>query len=140
MSSRICKPYTTDDLRTILQMGAENKSYSEIAKATGRTIGAITTFFYNERKTGCHSSTINYLAKKDEKKVDIMVGGVKVAEAPRSMVSTKDSPETPVAKTVEMSPREMIKKLYNLGYRIENNQLVCYVKQTVRLQDIINGE
>jgi len=39
----------------------------------------------------------------------------------------------------EMSPREMIKHLYNLGYRIENNQLVCYTKNVVKIQDIIHG-
>lgn len=39
----------------------------------------------------------------------------------------------------EMTPREMIKHLYNLGYRIENNQLVCYTKNVVKIQDIIHG-
>jgi len=33
----------------------------------------------------------------------------------------------------------MIKHLYNLGYRIENNQLVCYTKNVVKIQDIIHG-
>jgi IS30 family transposase len=48
--------------------------------------------------------------------------------------------ETPVVtKVVEMTPREMIKRLYNLGYRIENNTLVCYTKQVVKLNDIINA-
>ena len=33
----------------------------------------------------------------------------------------------------------MIKYLYDRGYRIEDNTLVCLVKQKVKLQDIING-
>lgn len=43
----------------------------------------------------------------------------------------------PVSQPKTMSPRDMIKKLYDMGYRIEDNRLVCYVKQTVKLSDII---
>ena len=39
-----------------------------------------------------------------------------------------------------MTPREMIAALYGLGYRIENNQLVCYQKITVNVKDIIKGQ
>ena len=39
----------------------------------------------------------------------------------------------------DYSSREMIKHLYNLGYRIENNGLVCIQKVTVNIKDIING-
>lgn len=40
-------------------------------------------------------------------------------------------------ENTELSPREMIKRLYDMGYRIENNQLVCYQKTVVKIQDII---
>ena len=33
--------------------------------------------------------------------------------------------------------RDLIKHLYNLGYRIEDNKLVCYVKTAVNVKDII---
>ena len=39
----------------------------------------------------------------------------------------------------DFSPRDMIKHLYGLGYRIENNQLVCIVRQVVKISDILNG-
>ena len=39
----------------------------------------------------------------------------------------------------DYTPREMIKHLYNLGYRIENNGLVCIQKVSVNIKDIING-
>lgn len=41
----------------------------------------------------------------------------------------------------DFSPREIIKHLHNLGYRIVGKdwKLVCIVEQTVNLKDIING-
>ena len=39
----------------------------------------------------------------------------------------------------EMTPREMIKALYDLGYRIEDNELVCYQRQVVKLGDVVNN-
>ena len=38
----------------------------------------------------------------------------------------------------EETAETMIKKLYDWGYRIENNTLVRYTKEVVRIQDIIN--
>lgn len=38
-----------------------------------------------------------------------------------------------------MTPREMIKALWDLGYRIEDNELVCYQRQVVKLGDIVNN-
>lgn len=61
-------------------------------------------------------------------------------------VETKSIPVKPVAPLVQrpvslsdFTPREIIKHMYKLGYRIENNQLVCIVKQVVNLKDVING-
>ena len=48
--------------------------------------------------------------------------------------------EPEMEKTLkDFKERDMIKYLYDRGYRIEDNRLVCYVKQTVKLNDIING-
>lgn len=63
------------------------------------------------------------------------------------MVEKKETPTTIVVspapvkeKTLkDFSPREIIKYLYDLGYRIEDGKLVCFVKQTVNLKDIINA-
>ena len=38
----------------------------------------------------------------------------------------------------DFKPREMIKYLYDLGFRIENNEIVYYEKRKVKLEDIIN--
>ena len=42
-------------------------------------------------------------------------------------------------KVRDMTPREMIKKLYDMGYRIENNQLVCITRNVIKLNDILSG-
>lgn len=39
----------------------------------------------------------------------------------------------------KMTYREMIKELYDAGYRIEDNELVCYQRQVVKLGDIVNN-
>ena len=39
----------------------------------------------------------------------------------------------------DFKSRDMIKYLYDMGYRIENNQLVCLVKQVVNVKDIIHS-
>lgn len=62
-------------------------------------------------------------------------------------VETKPSVQVaPVAPSVQkpaslsdFTPREIIKYMHGLGYRIENNQLVYYSKQVVNLKDVING-
>ena len=43
------------------------------------------------------------------------------------------------ASLSDFTPREIIKYMHGLGYRIENNQLVYYSKQVVNLKDVING-
>ena len=64
---------------------------------------------------------------------------MEVAKVPAGMVETKEPSVKIVEKLREMTPREMIKKLYDIGYRIEDNQLVCYVKQPVNVKDIITN-
>ena len=54
-----------------------------------------------------------------------------------SPVVTPVKTNTPIEK--EITPREMIKRLYDLGYRIMDNMLVVLVPQPVKLNDIING-
>ena len=47
---------------------------------------------------------------------------------------------SPREKTLsDFDPRDMIRHLYNMGYRIENNILVCIVRQKVNIKDILEG-
>jgi hypothetical protein len=135
------KAYTTEEIRQILDLKKAGAYNREIAAVVGRSECSIATFLTAERTTKRYSKRLNKASEKEKattNMVDIKVNGVKVAEAPSSIVETHTETPAPVAVKT-MTPREMIKALYNLGYRIENNQLVCYVKQTVKIQDIING-
>lgn len=51
--------------------------------------------------------------------------------------STQSSRQTSSPR--EMTPREMIKKLYDMGYRIKNNTLVFIQETEIKLSDIINN-
>lgn len=60
----------------------------------------------------------------------------------KSVAALQEQVATPAPKEKtlkDFTAREMIKYLYNLGYRIENNTLVCYVKQAVNVKDIITS-
>ena len=130
------KLFSADDIKMIFNLRQEGRSYKQIAESTGRTVAAITRFFQCERMTKKYSARLS--EANGGGKVELKVNGVKVGEAPVEMVET--SVESKVVRAEkEMSPREMIKRLYDMGYRIENNQLVCYVRREVKLQDIING-
>lgn len=48
-------------------------------------------------------------------------------------------PKEPTIIKEKMTPREMIKALYDLGYRIEDNQLVIYQRQVVKIGDVVNN-
>ncbi len=107
-------PYTEDEIQIILGFIKDGHTSREISKLTQRSPGAINTLAYKIRK-GQMANT----PKKEEKTADYEIEG--------SVVKTKNV----------MTPRDMIKALYDMGYRIENNQLVCYVKQIVKVSDII---
>lgn len=111
--ARIYRPFTPEENNKIQRLYDEGKTAKEIGEAVGRTAGSIAQQVYNLRK----------LAKEnDTEQVGIL------------------HTNAPTVKLVELTPRQMIKKLYDLGYRIENNQLVCYTKNVVKIQDIIHGE
>lgn len=106
--------YTEDEIQVILDFIKEGHSPREISELTHRSRGAIYTLAYKVRKGQMENTP-----KKETKSANYEIEG--------SVVKTKDI----------MTPRDMIKALYDMGYRIENNQLVCYVKQVVKVSDII---
>ena len=100
-------------------MGRTHKSIENMATRMGWTNGRLGG---NQLKSGRLPANRESLLDKREPVVE------KKEEAPVKEKTLKDFPA-----------REMIKYLYNLGYRIEDNKLVCYVKQAVNVKDIING-
>ena len=129
------KPYSAEESKLILDLWESGKTTAQIAYVTGRSKGAISAFLSTERRDGRYSGRAATVNKGE--KVDIKVNGVKVADVPNNSVEKKETPAT--TKPKELTPREMIKKLYDMGYRIENNQLVCIQKVVVKLQDILNN-
>lgn len=110
--------YSQEEIQTILTFIKDGYSAAEISDLTGRSKGAINTLAYKVRK----GQMAILLEENEMEKTE----------------STTKEPSTTPNKT-NMTPRDMIKALYDMGYRIENNQLVCYVRQTVKMSDIING-
>ena len=108
---RTCRPFTPEENDKILRLYNEGKTAKEIGEAVGRTAGSIAHQVYILRKVD----------KEKTKQIGLL------------------HTDAPTVKLIELTPRQMIKKLYDLGYRIENNQLVCYTKNVVKIQDIIHG-
>ena len=135
----------------IIELDKEGKSTSEIAKEVGRTKASIQSFLEREHRDHRYTKKfdLNNVDKPDVKKTEkapdqrmrsLMVAGVKVGETMAETIEGAESPVVSTVRTKELQPREMIKKLYDMGYRIENNQLVCYQKVVVKVNDIINGQ
>jgi hypothetical protein len=98
--------------------------------------------------TGIKQSTVRmFLNRKGEKlqrqkDAEGIVKEMFTAPTPNPKALPAEAMQTqPVKeKTLkDFQSRDMIKYLYDLGYRIENNQLVCLVKQVVNVKDIIHS-
>ena len=152
------KDYTTSEIAEIRGYLNDGCSYAEIAELMGRTKKAIeqlvvrmewTNGRYKEN-TAKDQSWGEILDKPvelslqlpeqddDEAKVEEPIA---VSEEVKQAVSKMENAIKPVKeKTLDdFTPREIIRHMYNLGYRIENGKLVCIVHQVVNLKDIING-
>lgn len=107
-------------------------SYEDIAELMGRTKCSISNYC---KKHGLGVRKNKQVFPPDvQKKIDAVI---EKQETPTTIVV---SPAPVKEKTLkDFSPREIIKHLYDLGYRIEDGKLVCLVKQTVNLKDIINA-
>ena len=128
------KEYSTTEINQIIFMKNQGKTWKEISKATGRTVSAL-GFKWNELKNKGMLEDLNVAGKK--------VGVTLASSIEEALKTATIEPEPePVKKTfvrtATMTPREMIKKLYDMGYRIEDNQLVCYQKVVVKVNDILS--
>ena len=133
--------FKTTEIEEIKSYLRDGLTYAEVGELMGRTKKSISNLaqrmgWSNGRLGGNQLMRGHLPANRGYLGVD-----KKVAE--EAIEETRVSPpkETSVKeKTLkDFSAREMIKHLYNLGYRIEDNKLVCYVKQAVNVKDIING-
>ena len=124
------KDYTTTELAEIKGYLKDGCNYAEIGELMGRSRKAI-------EQLALHQGWTRGRFKESSDNV-APVWKTTVVETEQEL--KKIEPALVKEKTLfDFKPRDMIKHLYNLGYRIEDNKLVCIVKQVVNVKDIING-
>ena len=99
MKRKSWNAYSKEEEKMIIELRKAGKSTSEIAYALGRSPKAV-------------SLKITHM-KANGKMEGLYVDGVKVAEVNSNLIE-KSEPEV-VERVREISPREMIKKLYDFG-------------------------
>ena len=133
-------PFWTDkeisELKSYLKDGL---TQTEIAELMGRSFNSITKY--------CNKHGLSSRMMKQKFPADVQAKIDKVKELPEVPENAipphwnTSIPSNPIKeKTLkDFQARDMIKYLYDLGYRIEDGKLVCYVKQAVNVKDIINA-
>ena len=123
------KDYTTTELAEIKGYLKDGYTFGEIAELMGRSKKSIENVIQRMQWT------------RGRYRDDVLETPEVINEVSKEL--TEPAEETkPVVKEKtlkDFTAREMIKYLYGLGYRIEDNRLVCYVKQAVNVKDIINA-
>jgi hypothetical protein len=104
----------------------------------------ISEFYTNKSKPGglatyCKECTKELQRGYSKKAYDKKHGKTVEAKLAPIQVAPVVSPVQKPTSLSDFTPREIIKYMHGLGYRIENNQLVYYSKQVVNLKDVING-
>ena len=108
-------------------------SYEEIAELMGRTKMSVSNHA-KQKGWGVKQNKKQNFPPNVQEKID------KVVEKKETPTTIVVSPAPVKEKTLkDFQPRDMIKYLYDMGYRIEDGKLVCLVKQVVNLKDIINA-
>jgi len=113
-------------------------SYEEIAELMGRTKISVSNHA-KQKGWGPRQIMQKFSANVQEKinnvKEPVITDNSKPAQRNEFIPSAHVKEKT----LKDFQPRDIIKHLYDLGYRIEDGKLVCIVKQTVNLKDIINA-
>jgi len=127
------KPYSTSEIKNILDMHYNKRmKIKEIAKIVGRTPKSVGNACHRYRDMVPSTTPIQTFKKNEEMIKELLNRPETTVVEEKPVVEVKP-------KSTQMSPREMIKHLYSLGYRIKDNQLIVLVEQKVNLKDIING-
>lgn len=124
------KDYTTNELAEIKGYLKDGCSIAEIAELMGRSKKSIENTILRQGWTRGRF--------KESSDNEVPVWKTTVVETEQELKKAETAPIK--EKTLsDFTPREIIRHMYNLGYRIEDNKLVCLVKQVVNVKDIING-
>lgn len=117
------KPYKQEELAQMKEMRDQGATYKEIADMFGRTENAIMVKF----------STMGWSVANPSK------ANRTPAEQPKELTTVPDK----LVRKLQLSdfePREMIKYLYNLGYRIKNNKLVFVTEKVVNMKAVLEDD
>lgn len=112
------KPYTQEELEQMREMRKQGATYKEISDMFGRTENSVMVKF---------SSMGWSKANRTQ------------AEPPKEITTVPDK----LVRKLQLSdfePREMIKYLYNLGYRIKNNKLVFVTEKVVNMKAVLEDD
>lgn len=120
--------WKNEDLLSVFEMIDSGMSDKDIAYTFNRTSNAIRAV-RGRRERGGYKWLTDSKSKPEIKNIEFEV------EPDQPVLVENKKP----ASLDDFAPRDIIKHLYNLGYRIEDNGLVCYVKQKVLLKDILNN-
>jgi len=125
--------WKNEDLLSVFEMFDQGMSDEDIAYTFNRTTNAIRAIRGRRNRGG-----YKWLTKTKDDEPEIKTLDFEVVEDKSKEV--KPQAEKQKSPSLDdFAPRDIIKHLYNLGYRIEDNGLVCYVKQKVLLKDILNN-
>lgn len=117
------KPYTQEELEQMREMRKQGATYKEIADMFGRTANSIMVKFSQMGWSVSNPSKANRTQ----------------AELPKELTTVPDK----LVRKLQLSdfePREMIKYLYNLGYRIKNNKLLFVTEKVVNMKAVLEDD
>ena len=127
------KQFKTTEIEEIKSFIRDGLTYAEVGELMGRSKKSIenlvTRMGWSNGRLGGNQRGRGHRSASE----------VSALEKPEPPVEQKQEVQVKEKTLKDFSAREMIKYLYNLGYRIEDNRLVCYVKQAVNVKDIINA-
>ena len=140
----------TDQMKSkILNMKLKGYTYTDIAKEMNLGRESVKNFCHRYRLTDKQKVEQKAEEQKPAFPVDIkldgqVIGTIKPMPAPVESVSVFTKSETKFVQTKTLddySPRELIKNLYDRGYRIDGTDwtLYCLVKKTIVLSEIIGA-
>lgn len=148
------KRFSATEARTILEMKEKGYKASEIADKIHRSVNSVHMFMARYRKadpvivqelskakTEELPSVEEVFDKMPDKAPGFVKAEVKETVTPSATISTVAAPVAVVkGKTLsDYASRDLIKCLYDRGYRIRNNDLYRILEQKVLLTDIISA-
>ena len=145
----MAKRFTADELEEFISHLKEGFNFSEACELIGRDRTTVrrklvesgrmsqANEIYSQFRKASGRQRVSRKRSADGKgRFDDLIEEVKRITAP----APEPRPIPPVRRGSldDFTPREIIKYLYGLGYRIENNKLFLYTREEVNLHSVIN--